>query len=336
MPKILKLAAAQCRTMGSTKETLRDLERKTQEAAEAGVDLVLFPEVYLGGYPRTCTFGASIGGQRTPHGVDQSHKYFQSGIDLGDTPLGAGDDWVDRRLPTAKSSNIRGDGTREELERIAQETGVFIVTGILERSGGTLYCAAVYVCPRLGVLGKRRKVMPTGMERILWGQGSPKTLRAVTTEIRGVKLTLAAAICWENYMPLLRQSLYQQNVNLYLAPTADTQDPWTSLMQTAAFEGRNVVVCANQCVKVKDLPDWIDKKEEELESFASRGGSCIISATGQVLAGPLWDSDDELLIAEADFEDGERGRNLLDVAGHYSRNDSFKLTVEGLDLSPPP
>jgi nitrilase len=335
MPQILKIAAAQCRTLATTKETLNDMELKTKEAAAANVDLILFPEVYLGGYPRSCSFGATVGG-RTPKGLEQWLKYFHSGIDLGDTPLGGGDDWVDRKLPVAPGSNHRGDGTREEIERIARETGVFIVTGVLERSGGTLYCAALYVCPRQGVIGKRRKVMPTGMERILWGQGSPRTLRAVTTEIRGVKLTLAAAICWENYMPLLRQSLYQQNVNLYLAPTADTSDPWPSLMQVAAFEGKRVVICANQCMRFKDLPEWIDKEEDNLDDWACRGGSCIVSPTGQFLAGPLWERDGELLIVEADFEVGDKGRNLLNVTGHYSRNDSFELRVQGLDLSPPP
>jgi nitrilase len=177
--------------------------------------------------------------------------------------------------------------------------------------------------------------MPTGFERLIWGQGSPRTLRAVTTTIRDVKLTLAAAICWENYMPLLRQSLYQQNINLYLAPTADGRDTWLPLMQTIAFEGRAVVVSSNQCVREKDLPAWIDRKEDSSE-FVSRGGSCIVSASGKVLAGPLWERDGELLVADVDFEDCERGRLDLDVAGSYSRNDSFRLTVEGLDLAPPP
>lgn len=349
-------------------------------------------------------------------------------MDLGDTPEGAGKRWVERELEVPKGGGVRGDGTREELERIARETGVFIVTGLVERCGGTLYCAVLYVCPREGVLGKRRKVMPTGSERLIWGQGQPSSLRGVTTTIKGVKLTLASAICWENYMPLLRQSLYSQNVNLYLAPTADGRDTWLPLMRTIACEGRCVVLSANQCMTKSNLPRWITEHDGEQKAvngqstnevstpsrlrrkstitedgneivlpepkgaddvavtenssangsppasrlrrkstytedgheialpgpkgtsgtlqrsstkpdpseYVSRGGSSIISPLGEVIAGPLWDDENGLLTVDVDFEDCLRGRLDLDVGGSYSRNDSFKLTVEGLDISPPP
>lgn len=171
-------------------------------------------------------------------------------------------------------------------------------------------------------------------------------------------------------MPLLRQSLYSQNVNLYLAPTADARDTWLGLMRTVACEGRCVVLSANQCVRREGLPEWITRKEGNGEKdaphgedrdnngkeFVSRGGSCVISPLGDVLAGPLWEDENGLLVAEVDFDDCLRGRLDLDVGGSYSRyviqncdqefgkiadlscfrNDSFKLTVEGLDLSPPP
>jgi len=226
--------------------------------------------------------------------------------------------------------------------------------------------------------------MPTGSERLIWGQGSPSTLRAITTTIRGVNLTLAAAICWENYMPLLRHSLYSQNVNLYLAPTADARDTWLPLMQTVACEGRCVVLSANMCITKSNLPTWItgestdamprvnghgsshaslrkkstvvdngneivlpDPKtsnqqaptveaKPDASEFVCRGGSCIISPSGEVISGPLWDVEDGLLTTDVDFDDCLRGRLDLDVGGSYSRSDSFKLTVEGLDLSPPP
>ena len=446
MPKHLTLAVSQSRTLSTTADTLSSLSETAHHAAQAGIHLLLFPEAYLGGYPRTCSFGASVG-SRTDGGREQFLQYFHSAVDLGDTPRGAGQDWVDRRLDVAKGKEHRGDGTRERLEQVAKDTGVFLVVGLVEKSGGSLYCAVVYVCPREGCLGKRRKVMPTGSERLIWAQGSPSTLRAMTTDIAGVKLTLAAAICWENYMPLLRFSLYSQNVNLYLAPTADARETWLPLMQTIACEGRAVVLSANQCVRRKNLPSWItgeeEAKGEEGEAdgmkrsadeqpgrrpsnvtktednheitwpasdfkpsskptptkktingasphhlitipaddeavqtpnavqtetpdnhvlalpsadsfkdkssnsttqgqdkdteFVSRGGSCIISPTGSILAGPLWEVEDGgLLTASIDFEDCERGRLDLDVAGSYGRNDSFELRVAGLDISPPP
>lgn len=367
MPQTLKLAVSQSRTLSTLAATLEALKATTQHAAREGVDLILFPEAYLGGYPRTCDFGISVGA-RSAGGRDQFLHYFRDSVDLGDTPRGAGDEWVDRDLEVGKGKEYRGDGTREFLERVARETGVFVVTGLVEKSGGSLYCSVVYVCPRLGCIGKRRKVMPTGAERMIWAQGSPSTLRAVVTTIRGVKLTMAAAICWENYMPLLRHSLYSQNVNLYLAPTADSRDTWLSLMRTVGCESRAFVLSANQCVKRKHLPEWISGKKDSTaindtgstgdgdssvadklseiaiadgsssssgEEFICTGGSCIVGPLGDVLKEPLWNVEDGLHIVDADFEDCERGRLDLDVAGSYSRNDVFHLEVDGLDLDPP-
>lgn len=424
MPQKLKIASAQARTLSTTAETLRALEATTKRAATQNIDIILFPEAYLGGYPRTCSFGAAVGA-RAPEGREQFLQYFHDAVDLGDTPVGAGQDWVDRKLELPRGKKYRGDGTREELEKVARETGVFVVTGLVERCAGTLYCAVVFVCPKLGVLGKRRKVMPTGSERLIWGQGSASTLRAVTTEIKGVRLCMGSAICWENYMPLLRHSLYSQNVNLYFAPTADARDTWAALMRTVGCEGRCFVVSANQCVQQKHLPDWISgaKTEDQAgpqingdeshvgrttseqrggsrrrrstickttdgheiclpivegqtngdtsaidssplpvpeeyisakqkpsplaqshtqasstddDEYLCRGGSMIVSPLGEVLAGPVWEVEDKLLVTDVDFEDCERGRLDLDVGGSYSRNDSFRLSVAGLDLAPPP
>ncbi|KAM0137883.1 hypothetical protein ACHAO1_003768 [Botrytis cinerea] len=338
-PQTLTLAVSQSHTLATTAETLEALSQQCRKAAKQSPapDLILFPEAYLGGYPRGADFGAVVG-SRDQKGREQFLNYFKDAVDMGDTPEGAGDKWVKRELEgqgEGGSHVRRGDGTREELELVARETGIFIVTGFVERAGGTLYCAAVYVCPKLGVIGKRRKVMPTGSERLVWGQGQPSSLRAVTTTIKGVKLTLAAAICWENYMPLLRHSLYSQNVNLYLAPTADNRDAWTALMRTVACEGRCFVLSANQCIKKQNQPAWIYGEKSESEEYTSRGGSCIISPQGEILKGPLWEDEDGLITVEVDFEDCVRGRLDLDVAGSYSRNDAFKLTVAGLDISPP-
>lgn len=121
-------------------------------------------------------------------------------------------------------------------------------------------------------------------------------------------------------MPLLRHSLYSQNVNLYLAPTADTRDTWAALMRTVASEGRCFVLSANQCFRKQKQPAWIHGGEKsESEEFATRGGSCIISPFGEVLQGPLWEDENGMLTVGVDFDDCLRGRLDLDVAGSYSR-----------------
>ncbi|KAJ5218776.1 Nitrilase [Penicillium cinerascens] len=310
MTQKLKAAVAQKRTRSSVESTLAALKQVTQHAASQGVKLLLLPETYLGGYPRTCDCGTAVGA-RTPHGREQFLQYFKSAVDLGDTPAGAGDDWIDRTLPVAKGSDCRGDGTREFLEQVSRETGVFIVTVLIEKASDTLYCSAIYVDPSSGVLGKRWKAMPAShaaFERLIWGQGSPSSLQAVTTEIDGVKLTIAAAICWENFMPLLQHSLYSRNVNIYLTSTAESRDTWLPLRRTIGGEG------------LLAGPFWETSHDDPLDA------SGVNEAPEK----------DGLLIHEIDVEDCERGKLDMDVAESSSRNDSFKLTVEGLGLNLPP
>lgn len=99
-------------------------------------------------------------GSRSDQGREQYLQHFHDAIDLGDTSSGAGDDWVGRNLLVAPGKDFRGDGTREILEEIGRETGVFLIVGIIERAGSSLYCAVVYICPEKGCVGKRRKVIP--------------------------------------------------------------------------------------------------------------------------------------------------------------------------------
>lgn len=76
--------------------------------------------------------------------------------------------------------------------------------------------------------------------------------------------------------------------------------------------------------------------EEESDDYVSRGGSCIVGPLGEFVREPIWENSDELIIAEVDFEDCERGKLDFDAAGHYSRSDQFHFSAIGLDLVPPP
>lgn len=158
MNTTLRLAVSQSHTLSTTAETLEALMKTAHLASQQSVDLILFPEAYLGGYPRGATFGAAVG-TRDDRGKEQFLRYFKDSVDLGDTPAGDGEKWIRKerrdwvgnlRGDGEQEKIIRGDGTREILEKVARETGVFLVVGLVERAGGTLYCAVVYVCPRLG------------------------------------------------------------------------------------------------------------------------------------------------------------------------------------------
>lgn len=94
--------------------------------------------------------------------------------------------------------------------------------------------------------------MPTASERIVWGQGGPEDTRLVSTTLStgpndpALPVNISAVICWENYMPLFRQHIYNQGSQIYCAPTVDARDSFTTTMQHIATEGRVFVLSANQ------------------------------------------------------------------------------------------
>lgn len=162
----IRLATSSPATQATTAATLAQTRQLARRAADTHrADILLLPEAYIGGYPRGSAFGCVVGG-RTAEGRDEFLRYFEAAVDLGDVVgegAGGGEAWVRRELGAGGAEDEdgrRGDGTREELEAIAAETGVFLVVGCIEKAGGSLYCAAVYVCPKKGMIGKRRKVMP--------------------------------------------------------------------------------------------------------------------------------------------------------------------------------
>ena len=292
-----RAAVAQVRAPLATSGALDKVADFAHRAADQDARLVVFPEALLGGYPRGAGFGAVIG-DRSPAGREEFLAYSRNAVTVPGPAL-------------------------DRLGEIAAAHRVHLVVGLIERAGSTLYCAAVTIDDAGRLLGTRRKVMPTGSERLVWGQGDGSTLRVVPTRLGRV----ATAICWENLMPALRMSLYAQGVDIWCAPTADARDVHLATMRHIAVEGRCFVLAANQVARAGDLSPDFATSYTDPDAVACRGASVIVNPFGEVLAGPL-ENEEGLLIADLDLDDVVRGRYDFDVAGHYARPDLFTLTVD--------
>jgi nitrilase len=269
-----------------------------ERGAEAGCELLLFPESFIPCYPRGLRFGAIIG-RRTDAGRNQWLDYWNNSVET----------------------------TSEHINKIGaavKKAQLFVALGVTEREniGGSLHCSLLYFDKQGTLIGKHRKLKPTGLERYVWAESDGSTLVSFDTELGKI----GGLICWENYMPLARMAMYQKGVEIYLAPTADARETWQSTMQHIALEGRCFVLAANQFVKKSDypahyLPDLADEPD-----IMSAGGSVILSPMGEVLAGPLWNAEG-LLTADLDFSVLAKSKLDFDVVGHYSRKDVFNFDV---------
>ncbi|MEU1624854.1 nitrilase-related carbon-nitrogen hydrolase [Streptomyces sp. NPDC020096] len=281
-----------------TARSLAKAQGLIREAAGAGARIVVLPEAFLGGYPKGLDFGVTVGA-RTASGREEFRRYFDSAID------------------------VPGPET-EALADLAGELGVHLVVGAVERGGATLYCTALFFGPDGTLLGKHRKLMPTGAERLIWGFGDGSTMPTVDTgDVR-----LGAAICWENYMPLFRTAMYAKGVDLWCAPTVDDRQSWQATMAHVALEGRCFVLSACQYLRRSALPDDIHPVQgDDPDTVLINGGSVIVSPLGDVLAGPLRDAEG-ILTAELDLGELTRARFDFDATGHYARPDVFTLLVD--------
>jgi nitrilase len=289
--------------------TIEKTCRLILEAAEKDVKLILFPEAFIPAYPRGLSFGAVVG-SRSSAGRLTWQRYWENAVDVPGPAV-------------------------ETIGEVVREAGVYLAIGVIERdtqfSQGTLYCTLLYFGPDGTLLGKHRKLKPTGSERLIWGEGDGSTLTVLKTELGKI----GGLICWENYMPLARMAMYSKGVELYLAPTADARDSWQSTLRHIACEGRCFVLGCNQFVTKEMYPDDLEGLDEldEHPDVICRGGSAIISPFGEVLAGPLYDQEGTLF-ADIDLAEVARGKFDFDVVGHYARPDVFQLVVNESPLLP--
>jgi nitrilase len=273
-----------------TPRTIEKLGDLASTARKTGASLAVFPEAFVGGYPKGANFGTTLG-IRTPEGREQFRAYYENAIE------------------------VPGPET-EQIGKIARDNQLHLVVGVIERAGGTLYCTILFFSPAGELLGKHRKLMPTALERIIWGCGDGSTLAVLDTPLG----KLGAVICWENYMPLLRTAMYAKGIQLYCAPTVDDRDSWIPSIRHIACEGRCFVLSACQFLAGDE------STSSGGNSPLIRGGSCIVSPFGQVLAGPVYGSE-QIITAEINLGEIAKGKFDLDVVGHYARADVFQLRV---------
>lgn len=269
-----------------------------EEAAGKGAKIVLFPEAFIPAYPRGLSFGTVIG-SRDPRGRKDFFRYFDNSV------------------------AVPGE-TTEILGQAARKHGIYLVMGVIEKEGGTLYCTILYFGPDGTLLGKHRKLKPTGSERIVWGEGDGSTLTVIDTPYA----KMGGLICWENYMPLARTAIYGKGTQIYLAPTADSREEWQSTIRHIALEGRCFVLSCNQYVSKDMYPqdlEFYSDLEDQPENMCP-GGSTIIDPLGKYLVEPVYNRE-EILLADLDLTLIPQSRFDFDVMGHYARPDVLQLFV---------
>jgi nitrilase len=274
--------------------TIEKLARFTAEAAQNGAQLVVFPETFIPAYPSSRWAKAFAG-------------------------------WADPRAKAAfallrrESLEVPSDAERR-LGEIAREHGVWLVTGVNEVDPvkpGTIYNSLLYHAPDGTLAEHHRKLVPTNHERLVWGQGDGRGLRAFETPLG----RLGGLICWENYMPLARFSLYESGVEIYIASTADDGDAWQATLVHIARESRAFVVAPSHFQRAESYPDDFPLRDLlDGDDLLGRGGSAILGPDGAYLAGPLY-GEEGILYADLEPDRLYEERQRFDPAGHYNRPD---------------
>jgi nitrilase len=284
--------------------TLDKLAEVAGEAAGAGARLLVFPEAFIPAYPSSAWAKALAG-------------------------------WADTRAKAAfallarESVAVPGPAA-DRLGEIARDHEVWLVTGVTESDPerpGTLYNTLLYHAPDGQLALRHRKLVPTNHERLVWGPGDGGGLRAIETDFG----RLGGLICWENYMPLARFSLYESGIEVYVASTADDADAWQATLVHIARESRAFVIAPAHFQRASSYPETFPLLAElEGHEIIGRGGSAVLAPDGAYLAGPLYD-EEGILYADLDPARLLEERQRFDPAGHYHRPDVLRLEVSARD-----
>ena len=297
-----KVASAQLSPVFLNKEKTVDKACKAIiEASKKGAKLIVFPEAFISGYPDWIWLIPNS------KGAELNELY----IKLVENAVSVPDDSTEKLCKAAKQAEIN------------------VVMGMHERntetSNSSLYNSLLYIDDKGNILGKHRKLIPTGGERLIWGQGDGSDLKSYNSSVG----KLGGLICWENYMPLARTAIYENGVQILAAATWDKSQNWLLSMQHIAREGGLFVISTCMALKIEDIPDEYEFKKlyPEGREWINVGNSCIIAPNGQILAGPL-EAEEGILYADIDRNQILASKRMFDVVGHYARPDVFDFKVK--------
>lgn len=287
------------------KQSLEKMETIVAQATKENVQLLVFGETWLSGYPAWIDHCPDIARWDYEPMKDAFLKLYKSSVSI------SGEEFSFMCNLARKNKMILCIGMNEHLPK--------------GPGNGTLYNSVVIIGADGTLKNHHRKLMPTYTEKMLYGMGDGAGLQAVQTDFGRI----GASICWEHWMPLTRQALHDSGEHLHIALWPTVHEMHQVASRHYAFEGRCFVIAAGQMLKAKDFPTML-KLPESLaanpEQWVLRGGSCVIDPTGKYIVEPVFDRE-ELIIAEINTNAVIKERMTLDTSGHYQRRDVFGFEI---------
>jgi len=300
----LKLAMAQISPVWLNREkTIEKILASIADAGKQGCNLIVFGEALLPGYP----FWISLTGGAewdSPVQKELHAHYLRNAVSVEDNDL-------------------------ERICKLAKEKKIAVYLGTVERAknrgGHSLYCSLVFINPEGEIRSVHRKLQPTYDERLTWSPGDGHGLRVHSLK----QFTVGGLNCWENWMPLSRTALYGMGEDLHIAVWPGSERNTKDITRFIACESRSYVVSVSALMTRNDFPadtPHLDKILANAPEVLTDGGSCIAGPNGEWIVSPVVGKEG-LIIETLDFNRVLEERQNFDPAGHYSRPDVTRLTV---------
>ncbi len=279
--------------------------RLIRKAADSQPDLIVFPELFIPGYPFGMNFGFGVGRREEPGRRDWLRYYDASML-------------------------VPGPET-QALAAAAREAQCYLSIGVSERDehSGTLYNTNLIFSPSGEIVSHHRKLKPTGSERLVWGDAQSHYFPIADTPFG----PMGSLICWESYMPLARVALYEKGVTIYISPNTNDNEEWHSTIRHIAIEGKCFFINSDMLITKASYPrdlETYDRDVSRLPDSICRGGSCIVDPFGHYLTEPVWD-EEAIITAELDMTLPAAARMEFDPCGHYARPDVLQLSIQEED-----